>query len=343
MADALSEAIDAKGALTADGAMGTNLFISGLQTGDAPEFWNVEHPSKIIDLHKSFINAGADIILTNSFGGNKFRLKLHEAESRVEELNCRAAELAREAANQSSRDVLVAGSIGPSGELFEPIGPLSIGQGRDAFAQQALALKDGGAQIIWIETMSAIEEVEAAVAGARETGLPLVVTMTYDTNGRTMMGVSPKDAAKWLGDLDDNIIAVGANCGIGPAEALISILDMQEITPHAKFVAKANCGVPEFINGEFRFSGTPEMMGKYARLARDAGAKIVGGCCGSEPIHLTAIAEALQSPPSETVPTTSEIASELGLLSSFDLTADHRKTNAPRKPRRRQRFQTGRE
>jgi len=343
MADVLSEAIDAKGALTADGAMGTNLFISGLQTGDAPEFWNVEHPSKIIDLHKSFINAGADIILTNSFGGNKFRLKLHEAESRVEELNCRAAELAREAANQSSRDVLVAGSIGPSGELFEPIGPLSIGQGRDAFAEQAIALKDGGAQIIWIETMSAIEEVEAAVAGARETGLPLVVTMTYDTNGRTMMGVSPKDAAKWLGDLDDNIIAVGANCGIGPAEALVSILDMQEITPHAKFVAKANCGVPEFVDGEFRFSGTPEMMGKYARLARDAGAKIVGGCCGSEPIHLTAIAEALQTPPSETVPTTNEIASELGLLSSFDLTADQRKTNAPRKRRRRQRIQTGRE
>ncbi len=336
MSNILEKAINEGGVLIADGAMGTNLFIRGLQTGDAPEMWNIEQPEKIADIHKSFMDAGANIILTNSFGGSEFRLKLHKAENQVHNLNARAAEIASEAAAKHGALIIVAGSIGPTGELFEPIGPLTFEQGRDAFAKQALALKDGGADILWIETMSSKDEVDAAVAGAREAGLPMVVTMTYDTNGRTMMGVSPADAATWLSDMGDDIVAIGANCGIGPAEALVSVLEMQQVAPHANIVAKANCGVPEFINGEFQFSGTPELMAKYARLARDAGAKIIGGCCGSEPQHLAAIAAELSKPASGKKPTVNDVASELGLLSSFNLTDDRTETSV-RRPRRRRR------
>ena len=157
--------------LLADGATGSNLFDVGLMSGDAPELWNTEHPDRIGDLHRSFVDAGADIILTNSFGGTAYRLKLHKAEGRVAELNVAAARLAREVADASGRDVAVAGSMGPTGEIMEPIGPLTFDLAKEAFAEQARSLAAGGVDVLWIETMSSREEVEAAVAGAATLGL----------------------------------------------------------------------------------------------------------------------------------------------------------------------------
>ena len=188
--------------LMADGATGTNLFQVGLQAGDAPELWNFDHVDRIEGLHQSFVDAGSDIILTNSFGGTRYRLKLHDLQDRVTEINQRAAEIARRIADKSGREVVVAGSMGPTGELFQPLGALSEEDAIAAFREQALALKAGGADVIWIETMSAKEEVVAAVKGAASAGLPIVTTMSFDTNGRTMMGLTPADFVSFVHTLE---------------------------------------------------------------------------------------------------------------------------------------------
>ncbi|MEM7293591.1 MAG: homocysteine S-methyltransferase family protein [Pseudomonadota bacterium] len=191
----LEEYINAKGFLLADGATGTNLFEMGLQTGDAPEPWNVDHPDRIERLHQGFVDAGSDIILTNTFGGNSCRLKLHKNESRVTEFNVAAAQVARRIADASARNILVAGSMGPTGELFVPMGELTMASATAVFTEQAQALAEGGVDILWVETMSSKEEVLAALAGASTTNLPIVCTLSFDTNGSTMMGLSPTDFA----------------------------------------------------------------------------------------------------------------------------------------------------
>src|SRR5690349_9969488 len=188
----LSSLLSARSVLLADGGMGTGLFGLGLATGDSPEFWNVLHPDRVAAVHQGFVTAGSDIILTNSFGGTRHRLKLHQAQDRVAELNMAAAKVARDVAAAASREVLVAGSIGPTGELIIPLGAMSMDEATAAFAEQAKALAEGGVDLLWIETMSSAEEVEAAVAGAAEAGLPVVVTLSFDTNGRTMMGITPE-------------------------------------------------------------------------------------------------------------------------------------------------------
>src|SRR5580692_8052646 len=195
MTDRLTSLLAARPWLLADGATGSNLFERGLQSGDAPELWNSDHPERVAHLQRAFVEAGADIILTNSFGGTRLRLKLHKAEERVAELNEKAARIARAEADRGGRTVLVGGSMGPTGEILEPLGPLSVEAAREAFAEQATALARGGADLLWIETMSSVEETEAAVAGARTTGLPVVATLSFDTNGRTMMGVTPSELA----------------------------------------------------------------------------------------------------------------------------------------------------
>lgn len=303
--------------LLADGATGSNLFDVGLVSGDAPEMWNFEHPDRIGNLHRSFVDAGADIILTNSFGGTRYRLKLHQAQDRVVEVNRSAATLARQVADASGREVVVAGSMGPTGEIMEPIGPLTFDQAREAFAEQALALAQGGVDVLWIETMSSPEEVRAAVAGASEAGLPIVCTLSFDTNGRTMMGLSPSDFAELEKSLHPRLAACGTNCGVGASEVVACIRNLaQAAGPEVVLVAKGNCGIPQYVDGAICYNGTPELMAVYARMALDAGARIIGGCCGTSPAHLRAMRDALDAHTKGDVPELTHIVDALGDVST---------------------------
>ena len=307
--------------LLADGATGSSLFDVGLMSGDAPELWNFDEPEKIQALHRGFVEAGADILLTNSFGGTRYRLKLHKAEGRVAELNRRAAELARGVADASGRTVAVAGSMGPTGEILEPLGPLTIADATLAFAEQARALAEGGVDVLWIETMSSADEVRAAVAGAATAGLPIVCTLSFDTNGRTMMGLSPNDFAALERTLEPRLAACGSNCGVGAAEVVACIHNLaQAAGPDVVLVAKGNCGIPQYVNGSIVYNGTPELMAVYARMARDAGARIIGGCCGTSPKHLRAMRDALEAhepqPAGSGGPQMDEVISALGEIST---------------------------
>jgi 5-methyltetrahydrofolate--homocysteine methyltransferase len=315
MTDRLTPLLAERPWLLADGATGSNLFERGLLSGDAPELWNTEHPDRIADLQRAFVAAGADIILTNSFGGTRYRLKLHKAESRVGELNEAAARISRAEADRAGRTVLVGGSIGPTGEILEPLGPLSLADARAAFAEQAAALARGGADILWIETMSSVEETEAAIAGARTTGLPVVATLSFDTNGRTMMGVTPADLAGL--QRKHALHACGSNCGTGPSEMVACVVNLANAAdPNAILVAKANCGIPQYVDGAIRFSGTPELMAEYARLSLDAGARIIGGCCGTSPDHLRVMRAALEGHVRGPKPDLATIEARLGAISS---------------------------
>ena len=315
MTDRLTPLLAVRPWLLADGATGSNLFERGLQSGDAPELWNSDHPDRIADLQRAFVEAGADIILTNSFGGTRHRLKLHKAEGRVAELNEKAARISRAEADRAGRVVLVGGSMGPTGEILEPLGPLSLDAAREAFAEQALALARGGADLLWIETMSSVEETEAAVAGARETGLPVIATLSFDTNGRTMMGITPSELAAL--HRRNHLAACGSNCGTGPSELVACIVNLATASePEAILVAKANCGIPQFIDGEIRFNGTPELMARYACLSVDAGARIIGGCCGTTPEHLRVMRQALETHVRGPKPDLATIESRLGAIST---------------------------
>lgn len=301
-----------KGVLLADGATGTNLFAMGLEAGEAPELWNESHPDRIAALHQGFVDAGADIILTNSFGGTRHRLKLHHAQDRVFELNKRAAEIARAVADKAGRKVIVAGSVGPTGELLVPLGALTYTQAVDAFAEQMEGLKAGGAEVAWIETMSAPDEIHAAAEAAIRVGLPYTYTGSFDTAGRTMMGLLPKDIHGVAADLPEQPVGVGANCGVGASDILSSLLDMSAAKPDATLIVKGNCGIPEFRGTEIHYSGTPELMADYVRLAVDGGAKIVGGCCGTSFTHLAAMRKALDSHRKDGRPTLEKIVERIG-------------------------------
>ncbi|WP_038033797.1 betaine--homocysteine S-methyltransferase [Thermopetrobacter sp. TC1] len=309
------ELLNARDWLLADGATGTNLFAMGLANGEPPEFWTTEKPENIRALHQGFVDAGSDIILTNTFGCNRHRLKLHNAEARVPELNEKAARLAGAVAEAADRPVIVAGSVGPTGEIFMPAGTMSMEEGIEAFSEQIAALAEGGIDVVWIETMSAEEEVRAAVTAARKVApdLPVVVTMSFDTAGRTMMGVTPAQLAALAQEL--NLTAFGSNCGTGAPDLLVGILEMTEAAPDAVVVAKANAGVPEFVDGEIHYSGTVEMAGAYARMALDAGARIIGGCCGNTFAHVRAMHEALKGYEKGPRPTVEDIVKKLGPLS----------------------------
>ena len=315
MTDRLTSLLAERPWLLADGATGSNLFDRGLQSGDAPELWNSEYPERVAQLQRAFVEAGADIILTNSFGGTRHRLKLHKAEDRVAELNEKAARIARTEADRAGRVVLVGGSMGPTGEILEPLGPLTLEAAREAFAEQAIALARGGADLLWIETMSSVEETEAAVAGARTTGLPVVATLSFDTNGRTMMGITPSELAGL--HRKHQLAACGSNCGTGPSELVACIVNLATASdPTAILVAKANCGIPQYIDGEIRFNGTPELMAQYACLSLDSGARIIGGCCGTTPEHLRVMRQALEAHVRGPKPDLAAIESKLGAISN---------------------------
>ena len=313
MSDLLNELLQSRDYLLADGATGTNFFAMGLESGDAPDIWNLDYPERVHALHRGFVDAGSDIILTNTFGANRYRLKLHDDQDRVSEINEAGARIAREEADATDRPVVVAGSMGPTGEIYQPVGPLSIEDGEAAFAEQAKALAAGGVDVLWIETISGIEEITAAVAGAAVTGLPIVATMTFDTAGRTMMGITPEHAVEHAHGLDTHLVAFGANCGIGPGTLVDTVVGLKRGAKSGDIlIAKGNCGIPEYKDGEIVYSGSEEIMAQYARLARDAGARIIGGCCGTTPAHVKAMADSLKDYVPAASPERQQIEAALG-------------------------------
>lgn len=328
MRTSLAELLAARGVLLADGATGTNYFAAGLQSGDPPEFWTIDRPDEVAGLHQRFVDAGADIILTNTFGCSANRLRLHRAESRVHELASAAAALARRVADGAERPVVVAGSVGPTGELFEPLGGLTHDAAVAAFREQIRGLRDGGADVAWIETMSAPEEFRAAAEAAIAEGMPYTVTCSFNTAGRTMMGMMPGNLAGLLADLPVQPVAIGANCGVGASDTLVSVLAMCD--GERAVISKANCGVPQFVGAEVVYSGSPDLMARYAGLAIDVGVRIIGGCCGTTPEHLAAMRAAIDRHVAGRVPDIDAIVAAVGPLTN----SAPAESSSDRRPRR---------
>jgi 5-methyltetrahydrofolate--homocysteine methyltransferase len=283
--------------LVADGATGTNLQLVGLPPGTSPEDWVLDQPDRIVALQRSFVEAGSDLILTCTFGGTRLRLKESKYADRVAELNRRAVELAKEAASDRA---LVGGSLGPTGQLLKPFGPLEYPEVVAAYAEQAQALSEGGVDVLVIETHFALDEAQAAVEGARQvTTLPLVVSFAYDRGVRTMMGVKPVQVAEKFKAL--HVTAIGANCGT-TLENMEKIVQeyaaaLAAAANSGLFIwAKPNAGLPvvDATTGRSVYNVTPEQMGEFAKRYVALGARIVGGCCGSSPAHVRAMAQAVK-------------------------------------------------
>ena len=330
--DAISAMLATRDWLMADGATGTNLFNMGLSSGEPPEMWNLEHADKIRTLYKGAVDAGSDIFLTNSFGGNASRLKLHGLQGRVREINKVAAALGREIADASGRRVVVAGSVGPTGEIFEPMGTLTHAAAVEMFQEQAEGLKEGGADVLWVETISAAQEYIAAAEGARLAGMPWCGTMSFDTAGRTMMGLTSSALSDLVETLPNPPIAFGANCGVGASDLMRTVLGLAAHGTTRPIIAKGNAGIPKYHDGHIHYDGTPALMAEYAVLARDAGVRIIGGCCGTMPEHLLAMRAALESRPKGPRPTLEEVTAHLG---GFSSTSDGTDGNGPAPRERR--------
>ena len=336
MTNALTRFLETTDAILADGATGTNLFNMGLQSGDAPELWNVDQPDKILALYKGSVDAGSDLFLTNTFGGTAARLKLHDAQNRVAELNQIGAELGREVADKAGRKVILAGSVGPTGEIMEPVGSLTHAAAVEMFHEQAEALKDGGADVLWVETISAPEEFRAAAEAFALADMPWCGTMSFDTAGRTMMGVTSAELAQLVETLPNPPIAFGANCGTGASDILRTVLGFVAQGTERPLISKGNAGIPKYVDGHIHYDGTPELMGQYAVMARNAGATIIGGCCGTMPAHLREMRKALDSEPRGERPSLDQITGALGPFSSVsDGTGDE--VTPERRTRRRRR------
>jgi 5-methyltetrahydrofolate--homocysteine methyltransferase len=285
--------------LIADGATGTMLQSLGLPAGVAPELWNVERPDAVRALYQAYLDAGSGVILTNTFGGS--RLKLERAGSlgeRCAELNQAAARLAKESAGSGA---YVAGDIGPTGELMEPYGLLSYADAVDVFAQQAQALVEGGVDLIWVETMSDLNEAKAAVEAANQvTDLPVFCSLSFGASGRTMMGVTPAQAVEALWPL--GLMAIGANCGEGVDVIELVLPQMhaalQELAGPGDYplIAKPNAGLPRLVDGETVFDVGPSELAAYLPRFVEWGAQVIGACCGSSPEHIAALAAAVRSP-----------------------------------------------
>ncbi len=334
MSEIITRILGKQGWLLTDGATGTSLFNMGLQAGEAPEIWNRESPVKITDLYQGAVDAGSDLFLTNSFGGNAARLKLHNAQKQVLELNRIAAELGREVADKCDRDVVVAGSMGPTGEIMQPVGSLSHAQAVEMFHEQAEGLKDGGADILWVETLSAREEFTAAAEAIALADMPWCGTMSFDTAGRTMMGLTSKDMVAMVATLPNQPLGFGANCGVGASDLLRTVLGFIEAKPVLPVIAKGNAGIPKYVDGHIHYDGTPALMADYAVMARNCGATFIGGCCGTMPEHLSAMREALETSAQAAAPTLDEIQAAIGAFSSE---SDGTESDAPQRKQRRRR------
>jgi len=284
-----------KSDLVSDGAMGTMLQERGLTDGGSPELWNIEKPDVIEAVLEEYAVAGARLLTTNTFGGTRGRLAMHGLEDRVYELNKAGAEIAKRVATHHP-GTFVMGDVGPSGDLMEPMGTLTLEDAKEIFSEQIRGLIDGGVDAILIETMSDLSEVEAAVNAARELApsVPVIATMSFDTNLRTMMGVKPAQAVKTLSSLGVRII--GANCGRGMDEMRLIAREMVEARPEGVYIiAQSNAGLPVLVGDTFEYQGTPDEMATFANEMQELGVNIIGSCCGSTPAHTKAIAKAIEN------------------------------------------------
>lgn len=276
--------------LVADGATGTWLQAAGLPPGTPPELWNVERPEEILRMHGAYLEAGADIVLTNTFGGSRHKLEKAGLGARMEELVGAGARLARQAAGDAA---LVAGDIGPLGDLLAPLGPVTYEEAVALFAEQARALAEAGVDFLLIETMSDLQEAAAAIAGAQSaTDLPVVCSMSFDTHGRTMMGVTPLKMVERLWPM--GLAAIGINCGRSLDDNEAALQAAHEAAPQAALWYKPNAGLPRLEGGRTVFDVGPDEFAARVAAAVERGARVVGGCCGTTPAHIRALAQAVK-------------------------------------------------
>jgi len=336
MTKLFSKLLAEQGYILADGATGTNLFNVGLESGEAPELWNSSFPDKIKELYRQSLLAGSDLFLTNSFGGNARRLILHGAAEQAYDLSKLSAQLGMEVKAEFERNVLMAGSVGPSGDLMQPLGELTPSNAVKVFVEQIRGLVDGGVDLIWIETMSAIDEFKAASEATRIVGIPWIGTMSFDTAGRTMMGLTSSDFVKEVEDLPNPPLAYGANCGVGASDLLRTMLGMSKAGATLPLVAKGNAGIPKFVDGKIHYDGSPDLMASYATMSLGCGAKIIGGCCGTTPTHLHSMKSALHNVKVPKAPSLSDIEREIGPFSSlYDGTGEGNSRKRPQRARRK--------
>ena len=277
--------------LLADGATGTMLQAAGLPVGEAPERWLLDNPDAIRNLAVQYVAAGSDMIYTCTFGASRVGLRRCGLEDKIEVINRAAVRLAREAA--AGKDVFVVASIGPTGEMLEPYGEFSPDEARASFAEQIALLAQVGVDAVVCETFTDLQEALLAVGAAKEkTNLPVLASMAFDANGRTMMGVTPEDAVNQL--TDAGAAAVGSNCSVGPESLEQVIRAMKAARPGARLLAKPNAGLPQVVNGRAVYNVGPDTLAAFAAKMKSLGVAVVGGCCGTTPEHLRAMRGALK-------------------------------------------------
>jgi homocysteine S-methyltransferase len=298
MTDLLEEI--SKGVLLADGAMGTMLHSRGVSFEKCFDELNVSNPAAVAEVHRAYIDSGAQLILSNTFGANRFKLARHGLESHVAQINKAGVELARRAIAASFKDILVGGDVGPLGVRIAPFGRVKPEEARAAFAEQIEALCEAGADLIVIETVSDLYEMKEAAKASREVcGLPLITSITFTRDDRTVLGDDPAAVARALAAAGSDVI--GVNCSGGPTQLLRILKQMRQAVPDGRFWVKPNAGWPEQVGGRIMYPADPEYFAEYAAAFRDAGAVIVGGCCGTTPHHIAAMRKSLDSSPAAEV------------------------------------------
>lgn len=303
-----------KKTLLADGAMGTMLHARGIGFDKCFDELNLTNPAAVADIHREYIEAGAELIITNTFGANRYKLTKHGLQEDVAEINRAGVELAKRVVAASFKDVLIAGDVGPLGVRIAPYGRVKLEEAREAFTEQIRALAEAGADLIVIETMSDLYEIQEAIKAAKEVCvLPVIASVTFTRDDRTLLGDDPVKVAHRLAAAGADVI--GVNCSGGPSQLLRILKQMRQAEPGAKFWVKPNAGWPEQVSGRIMYPADADYFGEYALQFREAGANIVGGCCGTTPQHIAAMKKSFEASPATPV-------AEISILPEDEITAE---------------------